>query len=103
MSLWIIGILLTFTSLMFPPWKFICNVDAGEIHVKVDRPGPFSSVFNIPKVPIDEQSSDGSGRTSGISSRFVHAQIDVLRLAMVVLAIAVLCGIPLTVIRKKLL
>lgn len=102
-SLWTIGILLTFTALIFPPWKFICNVDAGELHIKLNRPGPFSSVFNIPKVPIDEQSSDGTGSTNGISSECVHPQVDVLRLTLVLFAIAVLCGIPITIIRKRLL
>ncbi len=103
LSVWIIGIVLTLTALMFPPWVFACNLDASDVHIHKSIPGPFAPVFASPPVPVDKQDTDGSKWTSGISSELFYPQVDVIRLVVVLLAIGVVCGIPIVVIRNRLL
>jgi hypothetical protein len=103
LSLWIIAAILGTTALLCPPWKFVCRIQAEGALLELDRPGPFASIFNIPPVPVDKVSPDGVKTTGMFNTEHVEPVVDILRLFVVISAIGILCGIPITVIRKKLL
>ena len=102
LSLWIAAVIFGTTALLFPPWKFVGRIQAEGTLLALDRPGPFASVFNIPPVPVDEV-RDGEKITGMFFTKHVQADVDLVRLFVVLFAIGILFGIPITVIRKKLL
>ncbi len=102
LGLWSSGAILGTAVLLFPPWRFVGpEINAEGLHLELNRPGPFASIFNIPPIPVDKISS-GEQVTGEFFTKDVHAEVDLLRLIVVMLAICVMCGIPIYVLRQQL-